>query len=222
MSLEQEQLTRELLDFIDEEETDELDIKDKQIQKIENTNQANYYVKKLKEIQEQKEDITETCQRQIRSYTEKVNAWQERMFSNLDNEENYYNNLLKDYALEQLEGTKKKTLKLIEGTLSFRKTQPKYTYDEDNAIQFIENTDLPYLKTKATLELNDLDLTYEIKDDNQLYINGVKIGTAQVKKSIDKTKLKKDGIIKNNKLYIEGVQVDGVEVEILEDNFIVK
>lgn len=221
MAVEGLDLTKGLLDFIDDEEIKELDISPDEGSKISSSNQANYYIKKSKEVQEQKKKIIETCKEQLDRYKSKVDAWEERMLSGLNNEEEYYESLLKSYALEQLEGSSKRSMSLVEGTISFRASQPLYKYEDDKAIECLEKTDFPYVRNDATIQFSNTDAAFQITDD-ELFVDGQKIGEVKLKKSLDKAALKKNVEIKDGKAYIGETLIEGITVEPREDTFTIK
>lgn len=180
----------DLLEFIDEAEVEELELqKEKDGFKIETIDQANYITKKVKQIRSEMEEAKEIAEAQLKAYEEKVNAWLSSVTKPLERQEEFYLLLLEQFAKEKLKDTKKRSLKLIEGTLQFKKQQDKYEYDDKELIAFAEKNLKDYVKYKP---------------------------------SVDKNKLKKDGKVKEGKLYIGDKEVKGVKVISREDKFSVK
>lgn len=85
---------------------------------------------------------------------------------------NYYKSLLEDYAHSELDNTKKKSLKLIEGTIAFRAQQPSISYDDDTMISFLkENSVEECLKTTIKVDKKELKNIGEIKENGFYYNN---------------------------------------------------
>lgn len=180
----------DLLEFIDEAEVEELELqKEEDGFKIETIDQANYITKKVKQIRSEIEEAKEIAEAQLKAYEEKVNAWLSSVTKPLERQEEFYLLLLEQFAKEKLKDTKKRSLKLIEGTLQFKKQQDKYEYDDKELTAFAEKNLKDYVRYKP---------------------------------SVDKSKLKKDGKVKEGKLYIGDKEVKGVRVISREDKFSVK
>lgn len=180
----------DLLEFIDEAEVEELELqKEEDGFKIETIDQANYITKKVKQIRSEIEEAKEIAEAQLKAYEEKVNAWLSSVTKPLERQEEFYLFLLEQFAKEKLKDTKKRSLKLIEGTLQFKKQQDKYEYDDKELTAFAEKNLKDYVRYKP---------------------------------SVDKSKLKKDGKVKEGKLYIGDKEVKGVRVISREDKFSVK
>lgn len=162
-------LMNNLLDFINEMEEDELEIPDHEPMSIESMDQANYYVRRLKEIQAEKKQIEDTAKAQIESYVEKVEQWLKSTTNPLDYSEEFLTGLLEVYTAGMLEGSSKKSLKLIEGTLGFRAQQPEYIYDDEALLNYVETSATDYLKTKPSVDKSALKKVAKIKG-NQLFL----------------------------------------------------
>jgi hypothetical protein len=104
----------DLLGFIDEQEVQELGLNTAdENYTIKDMSHANYVAKKLHEVRNEMETINSTADRQIASYTQKVETWREKSLSPLQGTETYLLGLLQEYAKRQLEGSSKKSIKLI-------------------------------------------------------------------------------------------------------------
>ena len=147
----------DLLESIDEQEVQELglDAAD-ETYTIRDMSHANYAVKKLREVRNQIKEINETCDNQINSYKAKVDRYRESVTKPLINSEAYLLGLVQEYAKRELEGSSKKSIKLIEGTAQFRTPPAKFEYDEEVLLAFLQ-TDLPEF-VKQTPSINKADL----------------------------------------------------------------
>nr|OQX98718.1 MAG: hypothetical protein B6I27_02125 [Erwiniaceae bacterium 4572_131] len=192
--MENNDFLKDLHEFIDAEEQQELGLTDdNKTFFITNKQQAGYYIRKLKELIEKNDEIKETAEKERKKFTSKIDAWEKNLLASNNRGIEYFENLLKIFAQKELEGKKTKLLKLPFGTLQFKKQANKYDYDDDVLLAFIQ--------TQKELEE---------------YLKHVE------KTTVDKTKLKKVGTVENNKLYINNIEVEGIDIKIREDNFIVK
>lgn len=107
--------------------------------KIETRDQAEYFTRRLVEAQKENEAVELVAKKRLNEYTERVNAWKENKLK-----ENSYNierwtSWLRPWAEEQLKDSKKKSVKLIEGTLGFRKAD-KYEYDDEKLVEYLQSS----------------------------------------------------------------------------------
>lgn len=187
-------LLKDLQQAIDEMELNELNInKEDTSYRIENRSQADYFIRKYHELLQDEKDINQTAEDSIRAYKEKVETWRTNRLETIERSKQFMQGLLKDFALRDLEGTGKKSIKLPMGSIGFSKQQPEYNYDEEKVIEFLKakNLDGDYVKTKVT-------------------------------ETIDKTTLKKAGSINGNALFINDIPVEGIIITEREDKFVIK
>lgn len=162
----------DLLSFVEEAEVNEIELDQaKPGFQIETMEQANYITRKLKELRAEQEQIEETAKRELRRYEDKVNTWKEKTLSPLQNQEQFYMSLLESFARQKLEGSNKKSLKLIEGTIGFRKQQDKYEYDDKVLTAYLEENHKDLVKYKASPDKTALKKAGEVKN-GALYVNG--------------------------------------------------
>ena len=178
--LTKEETQKNLLDFIDEMEDNELEQTSSNYFRIENLEQANYYIKKYKELTKEEQTINETAKDYLENYKEKVSSWQEKVLGPIQSKKDYYEYLLKEYASNQLEGSKKKSIKLVEGTLGFRKSSPSLVYDEQEMINYLVNEKYNGLyKTSYKIDKKALQSVTKIKD-GELYLDNNKLDFVQI------------------------------------------
>ena len=139
--------------------------------KIETRDQAEYYTRCLTQAQRENKAVEEAAKKRIEEYIERVNAWKEGKLKENANNIERWTGLLRPWAEQELKGSKKKSVKLIEGTLSFRKNDD-YQYDDEALIA--------YLKAKGR---NDLIVEQAPKVDKKA-----------LKKAFDFTKDKIPGV----------------------------
>lgn len=169
---------RELLDNLYEEiteaEVEELGINiENDSFAITNDEQANFFLRRLEEIRNEKDKINNTCNTEIEKFTQKVNNFRAKELHTLENTENFFSTLLENYARIQLQGSKKKSLKLPFGTLSFKKSQPKYVYDDETVMNFIKANDYTeFIRVKEEINKRDLKSALNITEDGIVMLNG--------------------------------------------------
>ena len=177
-------LLGDLLSFINEEEEQEIGVNESQPSRIENDMQANYFIRKVKELRKEKEQIFETAERELRRYEVKIEKWKKMMLSPLENKEKFFLQLLQQYAEEQLMGTGKKSMKLIEGTLGFCKKPDKYEYDEKTLLAYLKEKYPDFVRYKASVDKTELKKAAEAKD-GKLYLDGEEVpGVAVIPQEI--------------------------------------
>lgn len=157
---------------------------------IKNQDEANIYIKRYKNIVAQMNEIEETSKEALSKYADKVNTWKESCLMPLQRKLQYYETLLQQYAEHQLEGSNKKSLKLIEGTIGFRTLPVKFNYNDEEVLYWLKQVNASdYLKETTT---------------------------------INKEALKKAGAIKDDKFYINDVEVPGITLTKQDKKFVVK
>lgn len=179
----------DLLSFIEQEDDALIGNIDNQYT-IRNQDEANIYIKRYKNVIAQMNEIEETSKEALSKYTNKVNAWKESSLMPLQRKLQYYETLLQQYTEHQLEGSNKKSLKLIEGTIGFRTPPVKFNYNDEEVLYWLKQVNASdYLKETTT---------------------------------INKEALKKAGTIKDDKFYINDVEVPGITLTKQDKKFVVK
>lgn len=169
---------KELLDSlyeeITEQEVEELGINiESDSFAITSDDQANFFLRRLEEIRNEKDKINTTCDREIEKFSQKVNDFRAKELRSLENTESFFMTLLENYARIQLNGSKKKSIKLPFGTLSFKKTQPKYVYDDKVIMNFIKVNQMPeFIRIKEEVNKKDLKAALTVNDEGLILLNG--------------------------------------------------
>ena len=172
---------RELLDSLYEEiteaEVEELGINiESDAFAITNDGQANFFLRRLDEIRNEKDKINNTCNTEIEKFTQKVNDFRAKELKTLENTENFFITLLENYARIQLQDSKKKSLKLPFGTLSFKKSPAKYIYDDEQVMNFIKSNELSqFIRVKEEINKRDLKSALTINEEGIIKLNGMQI-----------------------------------------------
>ena len=158
---------------------------------VKNKSDADFYIKQINKLKEQKEEINnfvdQEVERQMRLYQE----YRENRLRPLDSQIAFYEEALKTFAMNEYAETNKKTIKLPNGTLSIKKQQPKYVYNDDEVLEFLQKNGLnDYIRTKAEVNKKDLKKNAVINNNNQLVINGKEVPGVVVVPQEDKFEVK--------------------------------
>lgn len=147
--------TEELNKYIESEEVKELGNPNKEGFIVTNNKQADYVIRQIKDLRKEKESIVESAKQALDDYKTKVETFTESNLKTLNYREEYFTNLLENYARQQLQGSKKKSIKLIEGTIGFHKKPLSIKYDDSIALNFLkEHPELSNELTKTTISLD--------------------------------------------------------------------
>ena len=160
----------------DEELTDEA-VKERF--KITSKDQANYYIRKFKELEIAEAEIRDTAERQMKRMQENIGLWQEQELKKLQYPKAFFANLLQEYAAEQLADATKKTLSLPNGKIGFKKQKDEYRYDEE--LLKSQLIDSKYAKQEVEIKIDKNSLKKDISVVNgKAYLEGVLISGIQV------------------------------------------
>ena len=127
--LDLQDLNKELDEMITEEEVKQLGLEedmDDLEKAIIDKDRADFFIKKIKESQQEIEAIDSACDEKIEFYKNKIDAYRNNRKKEILNVINYFSSILERYTRTELEGSKKKSIPLTFGTLQLRKTPEKY------------------------------------------------------------------------------------------------
>lgn len=159
---------------------------------INNKNSANFFLKQVKKLRNEIEEINNYTNAEIKRIVDKHEDYRRECIRPLENQAQFLENALMSFMLNEHEETNKKSIKLPEGTLALKKQQPKYIYRDDEVIEFLEKKKLnDFLRKKETVELNKKDLKKAAKiQDGKMYIDGIEIPGTEVIEQADKFEVK--------------------------------
>lgn len=192
-----EDFIKDLNESISKMEAEELNINvtgneesDREI--IQNPQQANYFCKVVNELREERAKTEELINQELERVQREYEAYKTKEFNRIDGQIQYFSGLLESYATKELQNSKKRSIKLPHGTLSIKKQQDKYDYDEDAIIECLKKN----------------------KQDKFIKVQTVE--------TVNKKDLKKEGFSHNGKLYLDNIEVKGVVITAQPDKFEVK
>lgn len=134
--------------------------------------EAEYFTKKYIEAANEIKEAEEVAKQYMEQQQEKVNNWLEKIKKNNQFLLDIYGGALEMYTKAQLEETGKKSIKLIQGTLSFRKSRDKYEYDEDVLRKSLTDNHIDTFFEEVEPKIKKAELKKAaIVKNNKLYIN---------------------------------------------------
>lgn len=158
---------------------------------VKNKSDADFYLRQINKLKQQKEEINEFVDQEIERQLRLYQEYREDRMRPLDNQIAFYENALKTFAMNEYAETNKKTIKLPNGTLAIKKQQPKYVYDDEQVLEFLqENNYKDYIRTKAEVNKKDLKKNATVNNNNELVIDGKVVPGVTVIPQEDKFEVK--------------------------------
>lgn len=156
--------TEELQNFIDEE--------NRNLAVVSTIDEANYTIRRIKELQEQKEHDIAEAERMLKLYKDKVKMFVDSKCSSYDFEIERLQQMLEPYIQSSLEQTGKKSVKFIEGTAGYRKQEKLIDHDDVELEKEVKGIDdEKYFKTVTKFSWSNLKKDLEFVDGKVL-LNG--------------------------------------------------
>lgn len=156
--------TEELQNFIDEE--------NRNLAVVSTIDEANYTIRRIKELQEQKEHDIAEAERMLKLYKDKVKMFVDSKCSSYDFEIERLQQMLEPYIQSSLEETGKKSVKFIEGTAGYRKQEKLIDHDDIELEKEVKGIDdEKYFKTVTKFSWSNLKKDLEFVDGKVL-LNG--------------------------------------------------
>lgn len=163
--------TEELQNFIDEE--------NRNLAVVSTIDEANYTIRRIKELQEQKEHDIAEAERMLKLYKDKVKMFVDSKCSSYDFEIERLQQMLEPYIQSSLEQTGKKSVKFIEGTAGYRKQEKLIDHDDVELEKEVKGIDdEKYFKTVTKFSWSNLKKDLEFVDGKVL-LNGKELTNVQ-------------------------------------------
>ena len=154
---------------------------------------ANIFLKLYNDLEKEKNKINDICDKEVDRLIKSVENYRTNMISNIEKKEEYFINILKKFLLGEINGKKTKSVKLPYGTLSIKKSQDKYIYENEEEtlklLKTLNNEELINTKISQSINKKALKSICEIRDGN-VYINGILIPDIKIEKQEDKFEIK--------------------------------
>lgn len=198
MSINKDEFVNFLEDYLLEEEAKDLEIKitgceEEDSPTVNSLQKANYFIKLVKNIDEDIASIEELCKEEINKTIKRIEEYKESQIKPLLMHKTYYMKLLQNFTMYELENSKKKSIKLPNGTLSISKQQPLWDYNDEQLIEWLLDN----------------------SKDNFI--------SRKIEEKVDKVALKKSIVLNDNNVpTLEGVEVPGLTITERDDKFTIK
>ena len=190
--IDQNELLEDLLDAIDEMDAQEAGIitNNAEAYVIDTPQQANYAIRKVKEIRKQMDDIHAMAKQELASHEAKVKEWEAKQVLSLEYSEQYFASRLEGYAHTHIDANgKKKSLSLIDGSIGFRKVQDSYDYDDKALIDGLKGTHDELIEMKPAVKKAELKKAATVKE-GKLYLGDMLVPGVTVTAQPDKFEVK--------------------------------
>lgn len=139
---------------------------------VKNKSDADFYLKQINKLRQQKEEINKFVDQEVERQLKLYQEYREDRIRPLDNQIAYYEEALRTFTLNEYAENNKKTIKLPNGTLTIKKQQPKYIYDDKQVLEFLQQNKLnDYIRTKTEVNKKDLKKNATVNNNNELIID---------------------------------------------------
>lgn len=184
----------ELEEFINNEDAKDLNIIQSENDNafcITNLDQADYILRKYNETLKEIEEIEEIARKKKNEYFDKVDRFVEQSTKGALSSLAYLEGLLRTFTEDYLKDKNKKSIKLVEGTLSLRSQKPKYVYNEDILMKWLNENNKELIKEKVTYspDKEKIKSAVEIVGNNAV-LNGEIIQGIEIEHLKDSFKIK--------------------------------
>lgn len=145
------------------------DIQEVQQQKFEITDLSSltWVLRKLAAIEAKKTDVNQVADKEI----ERIEAYRHKELETMQHSETFFHGLINDYAIKRrMEDPKYKKDVTPYGSISYRKQQPKWNYDNDSVIAFLKENDYSdLLRVKEEPIKTDIKKRFRVNEDGQVF-----------------------------------------------------
>ena len=143
---------------------------------VKNNSDAEFYLRQINKLKEQKEEINKFVDQELERQMRLYQQYREDRMRPLDNQIAFYEEALRTFAMNEYAETNRKTIKLPNGTLNIRKQPPKYIYSDEEVLNFLKENNLnDYIRVKEEVNKKDLKKATQINNNNQMIIDGKEV-----------------------------------------------
>ena len=192
--INQNDFLADLQEYLNDQEAIQLDINESNEFLVNDKHQADYFIKLSKQCEEDINDVKKYVEEERERINRLLDNYLIEQVQAIENRKRFYDNALETYIHRELDNTNKRSIKLPHGTLALKKQQPHYTYTDEDILEWAKEARPELIKTTIP----------------------------EPKVSIDKKLLKEQSVIMDGLLYIDGIEVPGVQVEMRDDAFSIK
>lgn len=178
--INKEEEKKNLLEFINDVSLDNPNYEFDESYEIKDNKTANLILGSIKELREQRSEIEEECANMKLEYEARIEAYKNNRLNSINNMESILSAQLQQYADNELaKQPKKKSIRLLNGTLGYRKSPVSLVYGDTEPIlkQLLSNKKLKEdcVRTKQEIDKSSIRKIYTTDDDNNILIHDIKI-----------------------------------------------
>lgn len=179
-----------LLDIYEIEEYEQQPEEVKQRFRVENLDQANWAMRKLKAVKKQQAEIDTLADNEI----QRIKAWQDKEKKKNERTSEFFEFLLTEYLMEGRKTDKKFKVTTPNGSVSTKKQQTKWEIrNEKELIKWLKETgNAKLIRTKDEAALSEIKTSFKISGVNAVDENGEIVPGLYVKEQPDKVIIKID------------------------------
>jgi len=136
---------------------------------VDDDSKATWCMRKIKHLKENKRENKELAEEQIaeiRKEIAEVESWLEDENGKLDDNIGFMENKLEHYARQLREDDPDlKTHKLPFGSIKFRSQRPKWNYDDEKLLEFVEESISEVVKVEKKVDKRELKKRLDVAGD---------------------------------------------------------
>lgn len=155
-----------MLNPLQAQELKEIEQEETQRFKVTDINSLNWVLRKLSVLEAKKKEINELADAEI----ERIENFRKQELENLQRSEDFFLGLINEYAQRRrAEDPKFKTEKTPYGSIGFRKQQPKWIYDEEKVVAYLNDNELyDFVRVKEEPKKAEIKKHFKVLDDGRV------------------------------------------------------
>ncbi|MEB3103051.1 host-nuclease inhibitor Gam family protein [Ferviditalea candida] len=149
------------------EEFDEINEATESKFQITDLSSLNWALRKMAALQTKKNEVNQLADEEV----ERIEAYRKRELDTLQRSEEFFKHLIGEYAMKRREEEPGyKGDKTPYGRVGFRKSQPKWHYEDDKLIQFLEANDrADLIRIKKEPIKTEIKKIFQVTNDGDVY-----------------------------------------------------
>lgn len=147
-------------------ELEEIEQEETQRFKVTDINSLNWVFRKLSVLEAKKKEVNDLADAEI----ERIENFRKQELENLQRSEGFFLGLINEYAQRRrAEDPKFKTEKTPYGSIGFRKQQPKWIYDEEKVVAYLNDNELyDFVRVKEEPKKAEIKKHFKVLDDGRV------------------------------------------------------
>lgn len=150
--------------------------------KVQDLSSASWTLRKLRELEEEKNKIKLLASEEM----ERIKVWEDKELKALISSTDYFECLLEDYYREELKSNPKAKISTPYGTVSKRKQQDSWNYENDKIIDWLKKNDKKLIRVKEEINKAEIKKKYKVVDNVVVNENGEIVEGIEIIKREDK------------------------------------